>query len=79
MRVPWRHARGSVQQKGGNLRFAVRMWRLTGGDIWEAKRRMDDEVSVVLAESSSELVITKVKIGLEGEDVDNRLRVILAV
>ena len=38
-----------------------------------------DEVSVVLAESSSELVITKVKIGLEGEDVDNRLRVILAV
>lgn len=42
MRVPWKHARGSVQQKGGNLRFAVRMWRLTGGDIWEAKRRMDE-------------------------------------
>ena len=38
------------------------------------------EVSVVLAESSSELVVVmKVKIGLEGEDVDNRLRVILAV
>lgn len=39
-----------------------------------------DEVSVVLAESSSELVVVmKVKIGLEGEGVDNRLRVILAV
>lgn len=39
-----------------------------------------DEMSVVLAESSSELVVVmKVKIGLEGEGVDNRLRVILAV
>ena len=57
--------------------------RVGSEDEYEFKRGLDeegfDEVSVVLAESSSELVITKVKIGLEGEDVDNRLRVILAV
>ena len=41
-----------------------------------------DEVSVALAESSNELVVMRVKIGLKDEDVDHRsrlLRVSLAV